>query len=82
MQAAATTQTTRTWTLDRIAGLSHQDISEMTDQALIDVIQVSGLDHLQARRPRHLEYLSRCDLERMAHLACRCCRHTWGRQPR
>ncbi len=56
-----------------IAGLSAAQIVEMTNEELIDVIHGAELPP-SALRQESLHYMNRPELERMAHLACRCCR--------
>ncbi len=50
-------------------------ISRMSREELIRVIQAAELPLLNARTRERLPYLDRMVLERLAHLARRCCRN-------
>lgn len=56
-----------------IASLSLAEIADMTKDELIDVIRGAELPPSVLRNER-LRYLNRPELERIAHLAHRCCR--------
>lgn len=56
-----------------IASLSLAAIADMTKDELIDVIRGAELPPFAVKNER-LRYLNRPELERIAHLARRCCR--------
>ena len=57
-----------------IATLSIRAISSMSRDELIAVICAADLPLVDARKRRHLPFMDRPSLERLAHLARRCCR--------
>jgi hypothetical protein len=68
-------ETTISSLLDRIiAELPIRSISAMSRDDLIHVIRESQLPLIDARTLRRLPFFDRSALERLAHLARRCCR--------
>lgn len=58
-----------------IADLSLTTISQMTRDELVRVIRDARLPLLAASSAEHLAFHDRRTLERLTHLAGRCCRH-------
>lgn len=50
-------------------------VSKMSREELIRVVQAAELPWLTPRSRERLLYLDRMVLERLAHLACHCCRN-------
>ena len=58
-----------------VAAIPYAAITAMTREELIRVIEAADLSVLGPRVSDHLPYLERKILERLAHLARRCCRN-------
>ena len=57
-----------------VAALSYSAIMSLTREELIRVVEAADLPMVVPHTRDHLQYLDRVVLERMAHLARRCCR--------
>lgn len=64
-----------------IADLSAMKISHMTDDELVRVIRAARMLQLTGASDEHLEYYDRITLERLVHLARRCCRNRTTASP-
>jgi hypothetical protein len=58
-----------------IASLSQSDISQMTCEELVHAIRGARMTLLRSDIDEHLGCYDRTTLERLAHLARRCCRN-------
>ena len=58
-----------------VAELTHAQISNMTRQELIRVIETAQMRLLAPDIADRLRFRDRATLERLSHLAHRCCRH-------
>jgi hypothetical protein len=58
-----------------VAGIPYAAIAAMTREELVRVIEAADLPVLGPRASDRLPYLKRTILERLAHLARRCCRN-------
>lgn len=58
-----------------IASLSHDEIAQKSRQELIAIIRASRLPTFQPSLEPHLDFYDCRTLQRLAHLARRCCRN-------
>jgi len=58
-----------------VASLWHEEIAELDDEELVQMIRAAKLPLIDEEFEKRLQFCSRETLERIAHLACHCCRN-------